>query len=75
MRINFWSPKFSWLTGIHYKHIRTIKNSRNEVEPLLKPPKTQLSLEVNHSYDIPSTHEARMISLFVDNIPSQVLLK
>lgn len=33
----------------------------------------QLSLEVNLSYDIPSNHEARMISLFVDNIPSQVL--
>ena len=35
----------------------------------------QLSLEVNLAYDIPSTHEARMISLFVDNIPSQILLK
>ena len=68
-----WSPKLSWLTGIHYKHIRTIKNSRNEVEPLLKPPKTQLSLEVNLTYDIPLSHEARMISLFVDSIPCQVL--
>ncbi|MBZ4284297.1 hypothetical protein LAJ55_15960, partial [Streptococcus pneumoniae] len=59
----------------HYKHIHTIKNSRNEVEPLLKPSKTQLSLEVNIAYDIPLSYEARMISLFVDNIPSQVVLK
>ena len=29
----------------------------------------QLNLEVNLAYDIPSTHEARMINLFVDNIP------
>ena len=35
----------------------------------------QLSLEVNLAYDIPTTHEARMISLFVDSIPSQVLLE
>lgn len=35
----------------------------------------QLSLEVNLAYDIPSNHEARMISLFVDSIPSQVLLE
>ena len=35
----------------------------------------QLSLEVNLAYDIPSSHEARMISLFVDSIPSQVLLE
>jgi len=32
-------------------------------------------LEVNLAYDIPSTHEARMISLSVDSIPSQVLLE
>ena len=54
---------------MHYKYIHTIKSSSNQVEPLLKPPKTQLSLEVNLAYDIPSTHEARMINLFVDNIP------
>ena len=35
----------------------------------------QLSLEVNLAYDIPTTHEVRMISLFVDSIPSQVLLE
>ena len=35
----------------------------------------QLSLEVNLAYDIPTIHEARMISLFVDSIPSQVLLE
>ena len=35
----------------------------------------QLSLEVNLAYDIPRSHEARMISLFVDSIPSQVLLE
>ena len=35
----------------------------------------QLSLKVNLTYDIPATHEARMISLFVDSIPSQVLLE
>lgn len=35
----------------------------------------QLSLEVNLAYDIPTTHEARMISLFVDSIPSQILLE
>jgi len=35
----------------------------------------QLSLEVNLAYDIPSSHEARMISIFVDSIPSQVLLE
>ena len=29
----------------------------------------QLSLEVNLAYDIPTTHESRMISPFVDNIP------
>ena len=55
--VNFINPKLSWLTGIHYKHIHTIKNSRNEVEPLLKPPKTQLSLEVNLAHDIPLIHE------------------
>jgi len=32
-------------------------------------------LEVNLAYDIPLSHEARMISLFVDSIPSQVLLE
>ena len=69
------SQKVSYLTGIHYKHIHTIKSSSNQVESLLKPSKTQLSLEVNLAYDIPTTHEARMISLFVDNISSQVLLK
>ena len=67
--------KISYLTEIHYKHIHTIKNSSNQVEALLKPPKTHLSLEVNLAYDIPLSHEARMISLFVDNIPSQILLK
>ena len=35
----------------------------------------QLSLEVNLAYDIPTTHEARMIILFVDSIPRQVLLE
>ncbi|VTY27738.1 Uncharacterised protein [uncultured Streptococcus sp.] len=35
----------------------------------------QLSLEVNLAYDIPTTHEAKMISLFVNNSPSQVLLE
>lgn len=35
----------------------------------------QLSLEVNLAYDIPSSPEARMISLFVDSIPNQVLLE
>ena len=29
----------------------------------------QLSLEVNLAYDIPITHEAKIISLFVNNIP------
>ena len=57
-----WSPKLSWLTGIHYKHIHTIKNSRNQVEPLLKPPKTQLSLEVNLAYDIPLIHEREWLA-------------
>lgn len=35
----------------------------------------QLNLEVNLAYDIPSSPEARMISLFVDSIPNQVLLE
>ena len=35
----------------------------------------QLSLEVNLAYYIPTTHEARIISLFVDSILSQVLLE
>ncbi len=35
----------------------------------------QLSLEVNFTYDIPATHKARMISLSVDSIPSQMLLE
>lgn len=35
----------------------------------------QLSLELNLAYDIPMSHEARLISLFVDTIPSQVLLE
>lgn len=35
----------------------------------------QLRLEVNLAYYIPTTHEARIISLFVDNIPSQVFLE
>ena len=35
----------------------------------------QLSLEVNLAYDIPPSHEAKMIILFVDSIPSQVLLE
>lgn len=35
----------------------------------------QLSLEVNLTYDIPVTHKARMISLSVDSIPSQMLLE
>lgn len=35
----------------------------------------QLSLEINLAYAIPTTHEARMSSLFVDSIPSQVLLE
>lgn len=35
----------------------------------------QLSLEINLAYYIPTTHVARMISLFVDIIPSQVLLE
>lgn len=30
---------------------------------------------MNLTYDIPLSHEARMISLFVDSIPSQVLLE
>ena len=28
------SQKVSYLTGVHYKHIHTIKNSSNQVEPL-----------------------------------------
>lgn len=35
----------------------------------------QLSLKVNLAYDIPPSHEAKMIILFVDSIPSQVLLE
>lgn len=35
----------------------------------------QLSLEINLAYAIPTTHEARMSSLFVGSIPSQVLLE
>ncbi|ATX39115.1 hypothetical protein CTW00_00915 [Streptococcus iniae] len=35
----------------------------------------QLSLELNLAYDIPMNHEVRLISLFVDSIPSQVLLE
>ena len=30
----------------------------------------QLSLEVNRAYDIPTTHESRMIILFIDSIPN-----
>lgn len=35
----------------------------------------QLSLELNLAYDIPITHEIRLISLFVDSIPNHVLLE
>ncbi|MBM9832549.1 transposase, partial [Enterococcus faecalis] len=35
----------------------------------------QLSLELNLAYDIPMNHEVRLISLFVDSIPRQVLLE
>lgn len=35
----------------------------------------QLSLELKPAYDIPMTHEVRLISLFVDSIPHHVLLK
>lgn len=35
---------------------------------------TQLSLEVNLAYDIPITHESRIISLFVNSITGQVLM-
>ena len=35
----------------------------------------QLSLELNLAYDLPKTHEARLISMFVDSIPQAVLLE
>ena len=35
----------------------------------------QLSLELNLAWDLPETHEARLISQFVDTIPSSVLLE
>ncbi|HEP2559028.1 TPA: hypothetical protein VH755_000346 [Streptococcus pyogenes] len=35
----------------------------------------QLSLELNLAFDILITHEARLISLFVDSIPNHVLIK
>ena len=35
----------------------------------------QLSLELNLAYDIPTNHEVRLISLFVDSIPNHVLLE
>lgn len=35
---------------------------------------TQLSLEVNLAYDIPIIHESRVISLFMNSIPGQVLM-
>ena len=34
----------------------------------------QLSSEANLTYDIPITHESRIISLFVNSIPGQVLM-
>ncbi|WP_161949492.1 transposase, partial [Streptococcus suis] len=34
----------------------------------------QLSLELNIAWDLPATHEARLISQFVDTIPQSVLL-
>ncbi|HEM3636818.1 TPA: transposase, partial [Streptococcus suis] len=35
----------------------------------------QLSLELNIAWDLPATHEVRLISQFVDTIPSSVLLE
>ena len=35
----------------------------------------QLSLELNLAWELPATHEARLISQFVDTIPSSVLLE
>ncbi|MEW4353296.1 IS1182 family transposase [Streptococcus pneumoniae] len=35
----------------------------------------QFSLELNLAFDLPMTHEARLISLFVDSMPSDVLLE
>lgn len=35
----------------------------------------QFSLEINLAFDLPMTHEARLISLFVDSMPSYVLLE
>ncbi|HFI0466934.1 TPA: IS1182 family transposase [Streptococcus suis] len=35
----------------------------------------QLSLELNIAWDLPATHEARLISQFVDTIPLSVLLE
>ena len=35
----------------------------------------QLSLELNIAWDLPATHEARLISQFVDTIPKSVLLE
>jgi len=35
----------------------------------------QLSLELNIAWDLPATHEARLISQFVDTIPQSVLLE
>lgn len=35
----------------------------------------QLTLKLNLAFDLPNTHEARLISLFVDSIPQEVLLE
>ena len=35
----------------------------------------QLSLQLNIAWDLPATHEARLISQFVDTIPQSVLLE
>lgn len=35
----------------------------------------QLSLELNLAWDLPATHEAHLISQFVDTIPQSVLLE
>ena len=35
----------------------------------------QLSLELNIAWDLPATHEARLVGQFVDTIPQSVLLE
>ena len=71
-RIRMESLAFSYVISYNYSNNKTIKGDNL----MYKHYNTnQLILELNLAYDIPKSHEARLISMFVDSIPQAVLLK